>query len=66
MKAYQVLELEKDALILLAAITKGEKIDLEIKVSELENKKSIVDKRVEELETHNSLLEEQIKVVNEK
>ena len=30
-KAYQVLELDKDALILLVAITKGEKRDLESK-----------------------------------
>ena len=49
-EAYQILQLDKDALVLSANITEGEKKDLERKVLELEKKKDTTEKRVEELE----------------
>ena len=63
--AYKILETEKDALVLLATITEGEKKDLERKVLELEKKKYTANKRVEELEIQKSLLDKQIKEENE-
>ena len=61
-EAYQILQSDKDALVLSANITEGEKKNLERKVLELENKKDTADKRIEELEIQNSLLDKQIKV----
>ena len=43
-KAYQALESDKDALVLLVTITEGEKKDLESKVLELETQKSAASK----------------------
>ena len=65
-EAYQILQSDKDALVLSANITEGEKSDLEGKVLELETKKDTTDKRIKELEIHNSLIAEQLKVANEK
>ena len=48
-KAYQALESDKDALVLLVTITVGEKKDLESKVLELETQKSVASKQLEEL-----------------
>ena len=65
-ETYQILESDKDALVLSTTITEREKMDLEQKVSELENQRATTDKRVEELEMHNSFLDQQLKVENEK
>ena len=65
-EAYEILESDKDALVLSATITEREKKDLEQKVSELENQRATADKRVEEIEMQNSLLDKQCKVANKK
>ena len=47
-EAYQILQSDKDALILLANITEGEKRDLEGKVLELEKQIDTTDKRIKD------------------
>ena len=65
-EACQAIELDNDALILLSEITKGEKRDLESKVSDLETQKKVANQRPKELETQNNLLDKKLKVANEK
>ena len=72
-KACQALELEKEALVLSNAITKGEKKDLENKISELETQKDAIDRQSEELnswvaklEALNNSFEIQLKTTNER
>ena len=72
-KAYQYLELEKEALELSTTIMEGEKRDFEGKISELEAQKSAACKqtwelrtRVEELEEQNRILENQLKAASER
>ena len=48
-EAYQVLEVEKEALVLSNTISDGEKRDLENRIYELEVEKAEVDKQAEEL-----------------
>ena len=48
-EAYQVLESEKEALVLSNTITEGEKKDLENKISELDAQKVATDRQAEEI-----------------
>ena len=72
-EAYQVLESEKEDLVLSNTINDGEKKDLENKISELEAQKAATSKQGEELnawvvelEAQNNSLEIQLKEVNER
>ena len=73
-KAYQVLELEKDALEVSVTIMEGEKKDFEDKILELEAQKSAVNRQAgelrtrvdQELEAQNRELEIQLKIANER
>ena len=71
-KAYHVLELEKDALVLSTTITEGENKYFENKISKLEVQKDATDKQAEELncrvvepEAQNNSLEIQLMAANE-
>ena len=48
-KAYQVLESEKDSLVLSNNIAEGEKNDFRNQISQLEAQKATTDRQVEEL-----------------
>ena len=71
-EAYQVLEAEREALVLSNTMIDGEKKDLEGKISGLETQRAAADKQVEELkarvaepEAQNSSLEVLFKEENE-
>ena len=59
-EACQILQYDKDSLILSANSIEGEKKDLEKQVEEAEKKGDATNKRIEELEAQNLLLWEQI------
>ena len=72
-EAYQVLEAEREALVLSNTMIDGEKKDLEGKISGLETQRAAADKqveelkaRVEELEAQNNYLEVLFKETNER
>ena len=72
-EAYQILEVERDALVLSNTIISGEKKDLEGNISGLETQKATTDTqeeelraRVAELEAQNNSLEVQLKATNER
>ena len=58
-EAYQVLESEKEALVLSNIIIDREKKDLEGKISGLEAQRAVVDKKTEELKDRVAELEAQ-------
>ena len=72
-EAYQVLESEKEALVLSNTIIEGEKKDLENKISELEVQNPATDRQAEELnawvvelEARNNSFKIQLKEANER
>ena len=65
-EACQILQSDKDALVLSVNIIEGEKKDLEKQIVEVEQKGDAAIKRVEELEAQNLLLREQLQVAKEK
>ena len=65
-EACQILQSDKDALILSINIIEGEKKYPEKQVEEAEKKGDATNKRIEELEAQNLLLEEQLQEAKEK
>ena len=65
-EACQILQSDKDALILSINIIEGEKKDLEKQVENAEMKGDAASKKIEELEAQNLLLREQLQEAKEK